>query len=173
MRPMALRPTVMQLDNTKGAPNLSINPFQVMRIMEGMRITMMLARRLRHWVVRSARTRLEKTDDAGVSLMAGATGLAVAGVAGEGNVDDISLAFMVIIYDLMASPVRPIKTSSRVTRPLRDARMTSGLSRLSSMMACGGSVVMIWPWSMMAMRSQMDSASSMEWGVRGAACALG
>src|ERR1700678_2825358 len=93
MRPMALRPTVMQLERTKGAPNLGIRPFQVMRMMDGMRITMMLARRLRHWVVRSARRRLVKTDAAGVSLIAGATGLAETGMAGGVMVEDMSFVF--------------------------------------------------------------------------------
>src|ERR1700732_680961 len=98
MRPMAFRPTVMQLDNTKGAPNFSTRPFQVMRMMEGMRTTMMLARRLRHWVVRSARRRLEKTDDAGGRTVAGAMRPAGCSVAVEVMVEDIVFVFFVFIF---------------------------------------------------------------------------
>jgi hypothetical protein len=63
-------------------------------MMEGMRSTMMLARRLRHWVVRSARRRLEKTDAAGVSVMAGATVLDGIETVGEVMEEDMSLVFL-------------------------------------------------------------------------------
>src|SRR5579859_1140125 len=71
---MALRPTVIQLASAKAPPNLSTRPFQEMRMMEGMRMTMMLARRLRHWAVRSAFSRLEKTVDGEGRLTAGRPG---------------------------------------------------------------------------------------------------
>jgi hypothetical protein len=79
----------MQLDNTKAAPNLSIRPFQVMRMMEGMRITIILARRLRHWVVRSARRRFEKTEEVDGNVVAGAMRSAGCNVVVEVMVEDM------------------------------------------------------------------------------------
>jgi len=139
------------------------------------------ARRLRHWVVRSAFNSDQNTNPVeGNARAAGGVMVSVDEVEGEVVAEVVDITGYLFGCDLIyldafvfagavefgqvlrAAPVRPMKTSSRVILPFLDAAMTSGRSRLSSMMARGVPVVMMRPWSMMAMRSQTDSASSIE-----------
>src|ERR1700727_95840 len=77
---MAFNPMVMPLESTNAPPTLSIRAFQEMTMTTGSSTTMIEARRLRHWVVRSARSRAEKTAAVeGSVLGAGSRAGAVAG----------------------------------------------------------------------------------------------
>src|SRR3569833_1273392 len=124
---MVVKATVMQLARTKAAPNRGIRPFQVMRMMVGTRITIREARRLRQIVVRSAFSRCAN--------MAEVEGSVLAGMMVEYG----------CYYERISVPVRPMNTSSSVIFPLREARMTSGLSRLQSIRDWGESMAMIRP----------------------------
>ena len=48
---------VIQVDKTKGAPSLATILFQEIRMITGTRSTRITERRLRHWVVKSERSR--------------------------------------------------------------------------------------------------------------------
>src|ERR1700677_4466626 len=148
MRPMAFRARVMALPSTKAPPVLLMSPFQAMTMMTGSNTTIRDARWLRHRVVRSALRRDRKTVRAdGNARGAGRTSGETIIIAGEDVVADIinyfsSWTLMEYDYARTSSPVRAMKTSSRVIFPFREARMTSGRSQLLSMMARGVSTVM-------------------------------
>ena len=115
---------VIQLESAKAPPNLSISPFHEIKIIVGTSITMITALRLRHCVVKSAPSN----------------------EVSAAEVDGILVCmFMILFYERIARPVRPMNTSSNVIFPLRDALMTSGLVRLLSISACGVSIVITCP----------------------------
>jgi hypothetical protein len=57
IRPMAVRPIVIQVERTKAAPILATTPFQDIRMITGTKSTRITERRLRHCVVKSERSK--------------------------------------------------------------------------------------------------------------------
>src|ERR1700722_10544897 len=128
IRPMAFSPRVMALARTKAPPVFSINAFQAMTIMTGRRMTITEARRLRHWVVRSALKRDMNTSRE-EGRMRGAVWVPGWSMIREGEVVDMGNVLLAVVeycYARTSAPVRPMKTSSRVIFPRREAAMTSG-----------------------------------------------
>jgi hypothetical protein len=63
IKPIAVNPTVMQLERTNAPPSFSIKPFQEIRIMTGTINISITDLRLRHCVVKSARSREASTAE--------------------------------------------------------------------------------------------------------------
>jgi len=63
INPMATSPMVIQVESANAPPSLSTTPYHEIRMITGTSNTRINERRLRHCVVKSARSRDERTAD--------------------------------------------------------------------------------------------------------------